>query len=135
MSAGILAHQRGDRDIRSAIDAAAMDELPKIERHIALFGTLSYVMMLLGLLGTVLGMLEAFEAIQASEYFSAGDIGVPLAKALISTAAGLTVAIPCHLGYTYLTVRVDALTQDMEKAALELAGFFERREHDEEERG
>ena len=92
-------------------------------------------MMLLGLLGTVLGMLEAFEAIQASEYFSAGDIGVPLAKALISTAAGLTVAIPCHLGYTYLTVRVDALTLDMEKAALELAGFFERQEHDEEERG
>ena len=135
LSAGILAHQRGDRDIRSAIDAAAMDELPKIERHIALVGTLSYVMMLLGLLGTVLGMLEAFEAIQASEYFSAGDIGVPLAKALISTAACRTVAIPCHLGYTYLTVRVDALTQDMEKAALELAGFFERQEHDEEERG
>ena len=41
LSAGILAHQRGDSDIRSAIDAAAMDELPKIERYIALFGTLS----------------------------------------------------------------------------------------------
>ena len=133
LSAGILAHQRGDTNIRTAIDDAAMDELPKLERHIAFFGTLSYVLMLLGLLGTVLGMLEAFEAIQASEYFSAGDIGGPLAKALLTTAAGLTVSIPCHIGYTYLKVRVETLTQDMEKAALELTGFFERQENNIEE--
>ena len=131
LSAGILAHQRGDSDIRNAIDDAAMDELPKLERHIALFGTLSYVLMLLGMLGTVLGMLDAFEAIQASEYFSAGDIGAPLAKALLSTAAGLTAAIPCQIAYTYLTIRVDTLTQDMEKAALELTGFFEQQDKDE----
>ncbi|MBO5667704.1 MAG: MotA/TolQ/ExbB proton channel family protein [Lentisphaeria bacterium] len=131
LSAGILARQRGDVDIRTAVDDAAMDELPKLERHIALFGTLSYVMLLLGLLGTVLGMLDAFEAIQASEYFSAGDIGEPLAKALLTTAAGLTVAIPCHIGYTYLTVRVEALTLDMEKAALELTGFFDRQDNGE----
>lgn len=131
LSAGILARQRGDVDIRTAVDDAAMDELPKLERHIALFGTLSYVMLLLGLLGTVLGMLDAFEAIQASEYFSAGDIGEPLAKALLTTAAGLTVAIPCHIGYTYLTMRVEALTLDMEKAALELTGFFDRQDNGE----
>jgi biopolymer transport protein ExbB len=128
LSAGILARQRGDRNIRTAIDDAAMDELPKLERHIVLLGTLSYVLMLLGLLGTVLGMLDAFEAIQANEYFSAGDIGAPLAKALLTTAAGLTFAIPCHIGYNYLTVRVEALTLDMEKAALELTGFFERQD-------
>jgi biopolymer transport protein ExbB len=126
LSAGILARQRGDPDIRNSIDDAAMEELPKLERHIPLFGALSHVLLLLGLLGTVLGMLDAFEAIQASEYFSAGDIGAPLAKALLSTAAGLTAAIPCHIGYTYLTMRVQTLTLDMEKAALELTGFFER---------
>jgi len=132
LTAGILAHQRGDSNIRVAIDDAAMDELPKLERHIALIGTLSYVFLLLGLLGTVLGMLEAFEAIQASEYFSAGDIGGPLAQALLTTAAGLTASIPCHLAYSYLTVRVGVLTLDMEKAALELTGFFERQNNGEE---
>jgi biopolymer transport protein ExbB len=131
LSAGILARQHGDKDIRSAIDDAVLDELPKLERHIALLGTLSYVSMLLGLLGTVLGMLEAFEVIQASEYFSAGAIGGPLAKALLTTAAGLTVAIPGHIGYTYLTIRVEAVTLDMEKAVLELTGFFERQENGE----
>lgn len=128
LNAGILAHQRGDKNIRTAIDDAAMDELPKLERHIKLFGTLSYIMLLLGLLGTVLGMLDAFEAIQASEYFSAGDIGAPLAKALITTAAGLSCAIPSHIGYTYLVTRVETLTLDMEKAALELTGFFDRQQ-------
>lgn len=131
LSAGILARQRGDKDIRNAMDDAAMDELPKLERHIPLIGTLSYVFMLLGLLGTVLGMLEAFEAIRASEYFSASDIGAPLAKALISTAAGLSAAIPCHLGYTYLMVRVQTLSLDMEKAVLELSGFYEQQGSDE----
>lgn len=130
LSAGILARQRGDADIRSAIDDAALEELPKLERHINLFGMLGYVLLLLGLLGTVLGMLDAFEAIQASEeYFSAGDIGAPLSRALLTTAAGLTAAIPCHVGYTYLTTRVEVLTLDMEKAALELTGFFERMDH------
>ena len=129
LSAGILARQRGDKNIRNAIDDAAMDELPKLERHIPLIGTLSYVFMLLGLLGTVLGMLEAFEAIRASEYFSAGDIGEPLAKALITSAAGLTAAIPCHLAYTYLMVRVKTLTLDMEKAALELTAFYEQQDN------
>ena len=128
LSAGILARQRGDVDIRTAVDDAAMDELPKLERHIALFGTLSYVMLLLGLLGTVLGMLDAFEAIQASEYFSVSAIGAPLAKALLTTAAGLTVAIPCHIGCNYLIERVESISLDMEKAALELTGFFERRQ-------
>lgn len=126
LTAGILAHERGDSNIRNAIDDAAMEELPKLERSIPLFGTLSYIFVLLGLLGTVLGMLDAFEAIQASEHFYAGSIGEPLAKALLTTAAGLTMAIPCHIGYTYLTMRVETLTLDMEKAALELTGFFER---------
>ena len=128
LSAGILAHQRGDTDIRAAIDDAALEELPKLERHISLLSTLSAILPLLGLLGTVLGMLSAFEAIQASEYFSVSAIGAPLAKALLTTAAGLTVAIPCHIGCNYLIERVESISLDMEKAALELTGFFERRQ-------
>ena len=133
LSAGILAHQRGDANIRAAIDDAALEELPKLERHISLLSTLSTILPLLGLLGTVLGMLSAFEAIQASEYFSVSAIGTPLARALLTTAAGLTVAIPCHIGCNYLIDRVESITLDMEKAALELTGFFERQNQMSEE--
>lgn len=126
LSAGILARQRGDADIRQAIDDAALEELPKLERHLPLLETLTAVLPLLGLLGTVLGLLDAFEAIKASEYFSTGSIGGPLARALLTTAAGLTGAIFCRIGGNYLAGRIASITLDMEKAALELTGFFSR---------
>ena len=61
-------------------------------------------------------------------FLGAGSIIVTARNQIkgLTTAAGLTVAIPCHIGYTYLTMRVDVLTLDMEKAALELTAFFER---------
>ena len=127
LSAGILAHQRGDHNISTAIDDAALDELPKLERHINLLNTISKILPLLGLLGTVIGLLSAFETIQASEYFSAGDIGAPLAQALLTTAASLAVAIPLQIGCNYLIGRIETITLDMEKAALELTGFFDRK--------
>ena len=134
LSAGILARQRGDRNIRTAIDDAALDEMPKLERYINLLNTISKILPLLGLLGTVIGLLSAFETIQASEYFSAGDIGAPLAQALLTTAAALSAAIPLQIGCNYLTCRVENIALDMEKAALELTGFFDRKnESDAEE--
>ena len=126
LGAGILAHQRGDEDIRRAIDEAALEELPKLERHIRMFGTLCYIMPLLGLLGTVLGMLGAFESIGAAGNFTTEAVSHPVWQALLTTAAGLTITIPCHVGYNYLVGRVESMTLDMEKAALELTSFFER---------
>ena len=126
LGAGILAHQRGDEDIRRSIDEAALEELPKLERNIRMLGTLCYIMPLLGLLGTVLGMLGAFESIGAAGNFTTEAVGKPIWQALLTTAAGLTITIPCHVGYNYLVGRVESMTLDMEKAALELTGFFER---------
>lgn len=126
LSAGILARQHGDKDIRAAIDDAVLDELPKLERHMAVLGMIANIAPMLGLCGTVMGMLKAFEAIQG-EYFSAATIGAPLAQALLTTLAGLVVSIPCQIGYNYLTARIESILMDMEKAALELTGFFNRK--------
>ena len=126
LGAGILAYQRGDENIRAAIDEAALGELPKLERHIRMLGTLCYIMPLLGLLGTVLGMLGVFESISATGNFTTEAVSQPVWQALLTTAAGLTITIPCHVGYNYLVGRVESMTLDMEKAALELASFFER---------
>lgn len=122
LGAAILAHQRGDRDIRQAIDDAALDELPKLERRVNLLGTLGFILPLLGFLGTVLGMLKVFE----TEFVAVETISGPVMSALVTTAAGLSAAIPCYLGYNYLVTRVNAITLDMEKAALEITAFFDR---------
>ena len=127
LGAAILAYQRGDEDIRQAVDDAALDELPRLERNISLLGTLGFVLPMIGFLGTVLGMLRVFEVVRLSEYLSAADIAGAVTMALVTTAAGLTVAIPCYMAHNYLVSRVDAITLDMEKAASEITGFFERR--------
>ena len=126
LSAAILAYQRGDGDneIRQAVDEAALDELPKLERRVGFIGTLGFILPLLGFFGTVLGMLDVFKTVQGSEYFSMTAIGDAVSTALITTAAALAAAIPCYLGHNYLVSRINAITVDMEKAALEITSFL-----------
>ena len=134
LGAAILAYQRGDSDIRQAVDDAALEELPKLERRVNLLGTLGFVLPLIGFLGTVLGMLRVFETLKTGDNFSS-DLAGAVMTALITTAAALKTAIPCYLGYNYLVTRVNAITLDMEKAALEITAFFERRRSSETETG
>ena len=127
LGAAIVAWQRGDEDIRTAIDEAALEEIPKLEKHLNILATMGFVLPLIGFFGTVLGMLKAFEVVRLSEYLSSTAIAGAVTMSLITTAAGLAVAIPCYIGYNYLLARVNAITLDMEKAALEITTFFERR--------
>ena len=128
LGAAILAYERGDENIREAIDDAALEEIPKLERHINLLGTIGFVMPLIGFLGTVLGMMRAFQVAANAEALSAERISEAVNMALITTASALVVAIPCYIAYNYLVARVNSITLDMEKASLEIMNFFERRE-------
>ena len=115
LGAAILAYERGDEDIRQAIDDAALEEMPKLERHINLLGTIGFVMPLIGFLGTVLGMMRAFQVAANAEALSAERISEAVNMALITTASALVVAIPCYIAYNYLVARVNSITLDMEK--------------------
>lgn len=127
LGAAILAYERGDEDIRQAIDDAALEELPKLERHVNVLGTIGFVMPLLGFLGTVLGMMRTFQVARTGEYLSAASIAGSVNMALITTASALVVTIPAYIAYNYLVARVNTITLDMEKAALEITAFFDRR--------
>ena len=129
VGAAIRAYYNGDADaeIRRAVDDAALDELPKLERRVRLLGTLGFILPLLGFLGTVLGMLKVFETMKVNEIITAAAVSNAVMPALVTTAAGLTAAIPCYLGYNYLLSRINTITLDMEKAAQEITEFFARR--------
>ena len=133
LGAAIVAHNNGDADIGKAVDEVALDELPKLERGVTLIGTLGFILPLLGFLGTVLGMLGSFEATGAGNFVNSAALAGAMKKAILTTAAGLTTAIPCYLAYNYLVSRVNAITLDMEKAALEITVFFSRHGADEKE--
>ena len=132
LGAAILAYQRGDEDISAAIDEAALEEIPKLEKHLNFLATMGFILPLIGFLGTVLGMLKAFQAVRVSEYLSSTAIAGAVTMALVTTAAALVVAIPASIGYNYLVTRIQSITLDMEKAALEILSFFERRRAEEE---
>ncbi len=130
LSAAILAYERKDEDLKQAIDDACLEELPKLEKSIDILGTIGFIAPLLGLLGTVLGMMETFETVNmtSSMALSSTELAGTIRMALITTAGGLAVAIPCYVAYNYLVSRVDAITLDMEKAASEIVYFFARKD-------
>lgn len=126
LSAAIAARQQGDEDIRSAVDDAAFNEIPRLERGVKFLGTIGFILPLIGFFGTVVGMLQAFEVVKASEFLSASAVSGAVTSALLTSAAGLAGAIPCYIAYNYLVSRIDTITLDMERAAIEIIGFFER---------
>ena len=130
LNAAILARQRGDRKLDNAIESACLDEVARLERHLNILGTIGYISPLLGLLGTVLGLMEAFQAVNstASVYLSVTELASAVNQALITTASGLAVAIFCYAAYNYLLGRLNSITLDIEKAASEITAFFERQE-------
>jgi len=128
--AGLAVHEATPREIDEAMEEAAHHEMPAVERHLRWLSTLAQVSTLLGLLGTVTGLVRAFQAIQAKTAAGApvnpGDLAGGVWEALITTVAGLLVAIPTILAYNYLASRVTEVQFHMEKAASLLAGWRRR---------
>lgn len=121
MKAGILKHNRSKEDIREAIEDAGHLEIPRLERYMSALATCANIAPLLGLLGTVQGMIKAFEQIQHKQgQVNPSDLAEGIGNALITTAAGLTVAIPALVVYNYFVTRVENMILEMEISSSEL---------------
>ncbi len=122
LASGLRYAGRPREQIKEAFEEVGRLEIAQLERFVELLGTIASVTPLLGLLGTVVGMIEVFRAV-VSEAASSGAVEpASLANgiwaALLTTAAGLSVAIPCFLAYKFLYSRVDRLSMEMEEATL-----------------
>ena len=107
-------------ELREVVREIAQLEIPNLEANVSLLGTIGYVAPMLGFFGTVLGMIAAFEQINRSNgTASVGDLSQGIYLALITSAAGLGVAIPCYLAHNFLVARVHSLVADMERARIE----------------
>jgi len=125
LTAAIQAYQNED-DIRQAIDDAVLVELPRLESHLNILGTIAKAAPLLGLLGTVYGMYETFSAMRNS--MAVNDLSGGISIALVTTMAGLVLAIPCLIAYNYLLARVETFCIEMEKASSEIIYFFDHKD-------
>jgi biopolymer transport protein ExbB len=122
-----LANRHRDRAVMiSAIEDAGRHVVHDLERYLGALGTIAAISPLLGLLGTVTGMIRTFKAITLAGVGNPTAMAGGISEALITTAAGLLVAIPALVAYRYLRGRVDALVIQMEKESIKLVQAIDR---------
>ena len=120
LAAGITNHRRGREQMKEAIEEVANQVVHEMERYLNTLGTVAAIAPLLGLLGTVIGMIKVFTSIKLEGTGNAALLAGGISEALITTAAGLTVAIPSLFFYRFFQRRVDELVISMEQEALKL---------------
>jgi biopolymer transport protein ExbB len=125
LAAGLANRHRGRDIIKESIEDTGRHVVHELDRFIGALGTIASLSPLMGLLGTVLGMIRTFNAITSEGIGNPAALAGGIAEALITTAAGLTVAIPALIGYKYLRGRVEALVVQMEKEAIKLVQAME----------
>lgn len=119
--AGGLINAKHGRDImKESIEHEASQVIHDLERFLNPLGTVATITPLLGLLGTVIGMIKVFAEIQLAGVGNAGNLAGGISEALITTAAGLSVAIPALICHRYFIRRVDELVVGMEQEAIKL---------------
>ncbi|MFM8682746.1 MAG: MotA/TolQ/ExbB proton channel family protein [Chthoniobacterales bacterium] len=124
----ILARDCPRAELRDIVQEAGQLEVPRLERHLSLLGGIAYAAPLLGLLGTVLGLLEAFYLVSTQGgYATVADRSGAVDQSLMSAAAGLAVAIPALIAAGYLSARVQDLVHDMERAGIEMVNLLKNR--------
>jgi biopolymer transport protein ExbB len=123
--AAILRCDQDEPALRQAVQEVSLSEVPRLEKNVKILGTMAHVAPLLGLLGTVLGMIGMFAAMQTEGYLvTSAELAANVLYALFTTAAGLVVAIPSYTFYNVIVVKIEALLLDMDKAASEMIYFL-----------
>ncbi len=118
VAAGILNRHYGRDVIKDSIEDTGRQVVHELERSLNVLGTIAAISPLLGLLGTVLGMIEVFDVISVYGTGDARLVAGGIGKALVATAGGLIVAIPSLLFYRYFCGRIDNLVMRMEEEAI-----------------
>ncbi len=131
LAAGLV-NRKHDREImKESIEEVGRHVAHDLERFLDILGTITAISPLLGLLGTVLGMIHIFTAITAHGVGDPNLMAGGIAEALIATVAGLSIAIPSMFFYRYFHARVDDLVITMEQEAFKLVEIIQgQREHD-----
>jgi len=120
LAAGLVNAKHGREIMKESIQEEASHVVHEMERFLTALGTIAVITPLLGLLGTVVGMIKVFAQLQLEGAGNAAALAGGISEALITTASGLTVAIPALIFHRYFIRRVDEIVVDMEQEALRL---------------
>ena len=128
LQAGLSRANRGEQEVASALEEAILEETPLLQKRIAPLWSLANIATLLGLIGTISGLISSFKALgkaapaQKAELLSKG-----ISEAMNNTAFGLSIAVLCIVGHVLLTNRSKAMIEEMELSAMKLENLLARR--------
>lgn len=120
LAAGLINAKHGRDIMKESIQEEASHVVHEMERFLTALGTIAVITPLLGLLGTVIGMIKVFAQLQLEGAGNAAALAGGISEALITTAAGMTIAIPALIFHRYFLRRVDEIVVDMEQESLRL---------------
>ncbi len=129
LAAGLANRQQDRATMKEVVEDTGRHVVHELERYLNTLGTIASISPLLGLLGTVTGMIRTFSALTAGGAGDPAALAGGISEALITTAAGLMVAIPALICYRYLRGRVDVLVVQMEKEAIALVEALQRKQY------
>lgn len=120
LAAGLVNRDHSREIMKESIEEEGRQVVHELDRYLNTLGTIASIAPLLGLLGTVIGMIKVFTAITSAGVGNPGVLAGGISEALITTAAGLSVAIPALIFHRYLSGKVDRLVISMEAEALKM---------------
>jgi biopolymer transport protein ExbB len=132
LAAGLANAYHGRDVMKESIQEAAAHVIHELERYLNTLGTIAAIAPLLGLLGTVVGMIKVFAEIMAQGTGNASALAGGISEALITTAAGLTVAIPALVMHRYFIGRIDGIVVELEQETIKLVDALHSEENTEE---
>jgi biopolymer transport protein ExbB len=122
--AGLMRHDRGIESVQKAIEDAGTIEMSLLEKRLVWLATVANIAPMLGFLGTVSGMINAFNTIARMGEIEPSAVASGISEALITTAAGLTIAIPIQFFYNLFITMVNRIVLDMEESSGELVDIL-----------
>lgn len=136
LKSGLSHYEESKEVIKEAMENASLYEIPKLEKNLNFLSTIAHISPLLGLLGTVVGLVRCFYIIEQKTasigLVNPSDLAGGIWEALLTTVAGLCVAIPAYIMYNYFVHKVNLLTLGAERAATELLEFLPQSRYNDE---
>lgn len=124
--AAIMNHDRDREELKTIVEDAGRQEVPALDRYLGVLGTISAVAPLLGLTGTVFGMIRTFAVISEKGIAHPSQLAGGISEALITTATGLVIAIPALIFFNYFTSKADRIVLEIEKHSFRLVDALKR---------
>ncbi|MCX7821656.1 MAG: MotA/TolQ/ExbB proton channel family protein [Brevinematales bacterium] len=126
IKAGLEVASKSREEIEKAMEDAAKFEIPKLQKNLPVLGTIVSISTLLGLLGTVLGMIISSSVLATKGMSDPAKLIGGIAQALITTAYGLIVAIPAVVAYNYLNAKIENIVNEIEVSTIELIKLLKK---------